>query len=163
SCAEALDISGGGGFEVGLSGARPDYALSCGEVAMPDVAFSFELDEPRDVRLTASGRLARTGDENATLGLLKTCADVGPELKCSQGFPGQIRARALAPGKYYVVAGSMMSAAIVLDATFSDATDAPANPTCEKALDVSAGGRFEGSMVDAGDDEELACGADGAV
>src|SRR5262249_40786688 len=146
NCGEALDVSAGGSYELSLNGARPDYALSCGEAAMPDVAYSFELSEPKDLTLTASGRLGRGGDETATLGWLTDGADIGSEPFCSEGFPGQIRTRSLPAGRYYVVVGSMMSSSVVLAAQFDPPTDPPSNTTCDHPLDVSAGGRFEGSM-----------------
>ena len=58
TCAAALDVSAGGTFSVGLAGAKPDYTPSCTTAGAGDVAFTFTIEEPRDVTLIARGLLS---------------------------------------------------------------------------------------------------------
>lgn len=157
-CDEALDVSAGGRFALGLAGAGPDYALSCSSVGARDVAFSFELDEARDVTLTVSGLLADGSEETAALSLRERCDEIGTEVECRQGFPGQIRVRALPAGRYFVIASSEQSSELVLDARFAAATEAPTHTSCASPLELGDGGRFEGDFVDVGDEEDIPCG-----
>ena len=162
-CEEALDVSAGGRFALGLAGAAPDYALSCTMPGARDVAFTFELDEPRDVSLSASGFLADGSEETASLSLRERCEELGTEVECREGFPGQIRVRALPAGRYFVIASSAQSSELVLDARFEAATEAPENTSCRSPQDISEGGRFESSFVDVGDDEDIPCGFEDAA
>ncbi|MFI5307910.1 MAG: hypothetical protein ACHQ53_11180 [Polyangiales bacterium] len=161
-CDDALDVSAGGKFAVNIAGAVADYAISCGDAGAPDVAFSFTLTESRDVELIASGVLSDGSDETAAVALRDRCEDVGTERKCSRGFPAQLRMRALAPGTYFAIVSSQQSMQVVLQVSFMPPSAPPTNTTCDAPLDISAGGRFEGNFVDAGDDEQLACGFAGA-
>jgi hypothetical protein len=161
-CDDALDVSAGGAFAVDLGGAAPDYALSCDTMPALDVAFTFSLSETKDVTLTASGLLSDGSDETAAVSLRSDCGDSSTERKCSHGFPAQVRVRALLPGRYFAIVSSEMSSQVVLDVRFDPPSVPATNTTCDSALDVSAGGRFEGNFVDTGDDETLACGFAGA-
>lgn len=157
-CEDALDISAGGRFQVQVLGAAPDYALSCSAPGSRDVAFTFTTDKAHDVTLVAAGVLVDGSDETATIALRSNCQDVQSEIECNHGFPGQVRVRALPPGRYFVIASSQQAARVVVEARFADPTEAPTNQTCESPLEVSAGGRFEGDFVDVGDEADLACG-----
>jgi hypothetical protein len=161
-CDDALDVSAGGRFVVSLGGAAPDYSLGCSTEAARDLAFTFTIDKPRDVTLIATGLLGDDSEETATIAVRSDCADLRTEIECSHGFPGQVRIRALPPGRYFAIVNSELSAQLVLEARFADATDPPPNRTCEAPIDISAGGRFEGDFVDVGDDATLPCGFPGA-
>lgn len=158
SCADALDVSVGGRFLMSLAGAGPDYGLRCGVSAVPDVAFTFTTNETWDVTLTVTGLLADGSEETAAVGLRTDCADVQSEFECSSGFPGSVRVRSLPAGTYFGIVSSKFSAQAVVDLRLAPATEAPSNTSCENPLDISAGGRFDGELVDVGDDESIACG-----
>jgi hypothetical protein len=161
-CEDALDISGGGRFEIDLRGAAPNYLLGCSKLGPRDVAMTFTIDEPHDVWFTAIGLLRDNGTDTAAVALRSNCSDFATELECSYGFPGQVRIRALPKGRYFLLANSEHAERLIVDARFTDPTPAPANTSCEAPLDISAGGRFTGDFVDVGDDFELACGFAGA-
>jgi hypothetical protein len=157
-CEEALDVSAGGRFLVGLSGASPDYALGCNTMAEPDVAFTFEIDEPHDVTLIATGLLGDGSEETATIALRDSCGELRGEIECSHGFPGTVRVRALPAGRYFAVASSKLSSQLMLEARFDEPSTPPTNLSCATPFDISAGGRFEGNFVDVGDEHEVECG-----
>jgi hypothetical protein len=160
SCDDALDITTPGTHEVSLRGAVGDYTLSCTEEpgGYPDAVFTFELTETRDVRITARGILIGGEDEIATVAVQTKCGQRSSELKCSTSFPADLRMRALEPGRYYVIANSAQAASVWLSFDTSPPTPAPTNALCEDAIDVSAGGRFEGDFVDVGDESMSVCG-----
>lgn len=162
TCVDPLDISAGGRFEVPCVGAAKDYKLSCDDAsATRDVVFSFHLDEPRDIKLIAKGiRIDGGGDDVVSLSVSRDCGS--GELQCASDSPGDLRARALPAGQYYVIASvGSGSRSIVLTATFSPATQAPENTTCDKAKDISAGGHFSGDFVDVGDSLTSSCAIEG--
>lgn len=162
TCADVLDIGQGGTFEISLRGAVGDYTTSCGTaIDTRDVIFGFELAETSDVKLEARGILVDGKEEIASLSLQTECGVASTELQCARGFPADLRVRALPAGRYYVVAASYATHALWLSVSTSAATDPPTNMTCETALDVGGGGRFEGDFVDVGDDTLSACGVSG--
>jgi hypothetical protein len=161
-CEDALEVSSGGAFLVDLAGATPNYASSCSAPAARDVAFTFVLTEAKDVTVSVNGLLSDGSDETASVSVRTDCSDITTEKKCSHGFPAQVRLRALPPGRYFAIASSDVAARVVLSVSFDPPSEAPTNTTCEHPLDISAGGRFEGNFVDAGDDEQVACGFPGA-
>jgi hypothetical protein len=159
TCEDALDISQGGAFEVSALGAQPNYVASCTEFAdTPDLVFTFQLDEPRDLQLQARGIFPDGNDEVATLALQTHCGLASSELQCARGFPANLRVRALPAGRYYVIGNSFQSRSLWLSMKTLPATSAPTNTTCENALDVGKGGRFEGDFVDVGDETLSVCG-----
>ena len=162
SCNDPLDISAGGRFEVPCVGAAKDFSLSCGDAsATRDVVFSFRLDAPRDVKLIAKGiRIDSGGDDVVSLALSHDCGGAG--LQGARGVPGALRARAWPAGEYFGAASvGSGSRSIVLTATFSPATEAPQNTTCDKAKDISKGGHISGDFVDVGDSLTSSCAIDG--
>jgi hypothetical protein len=164
TCADALDVSAGGTFSVGLSGAKPDYAPSCTAAGAGDVAFMFTIKEPRDVTLIGRGLLSDGVEETAVVAVRSNCGDSGTEIDCSRGFPGQLRLRSLPAGEYFVIVSSALSAQALLEARFEPPTEGPTNTSCETALPlpVTGNARFEASFVDVGDDEAISCGFEGA-
>jgi hypothetical protein len=156
-CSDAVDVSAGGVFEVDMGGAFLDYALSCG-FNFHDVALTFTLAEEKDVDITAEVDLGI-----ATVALGDSCTDVGEEhdfgeLECHQGFPGRVRRRSVAPGTYWVIVATQAANPAVVHVTFSDPTPPEPNETCDDAIDVSAGGAWEGSFVDVANDYVTSCG-----
>jgi hypothetical protein len=162
TCAEALDVSAGGSFAISLAGARHDYTLGCAVAPARDVAFRFEIDEPRDVTLRARGLLADGKQESAVLAVRGSCDDLASELECGAGFPGQVRIRALAAGEYFVVVTADPARRVVLDVVFDDASVAPSNMDCSAPIDLGSGGRVSGDLVDVSDATDISCGFAGA-
>jgi hypothetical protein len=160
TCDDALDVSEGGTFNVSTVGANGDYALGCNEAAvMRDVVFKFTLTSPRDVKLVATGLHPDGNEELAVVALQTACGDLGSELQCSSGYPGDLRTRALAPGEYFVVASAAFGAgSVLLKVTFTEPTEPPVNTTCANAIDVSAGGHFDGDFIDIADTTDTGCG-----
>jgi hypothetical protein len=162
TCDDALELGKGGVFEVPLLGAVDDYETGCASSAdTHDVVFTFEISEPRDVKLEARGILRDGNDEIAKLSLQARCGQSSSEVQCSRSFPADLRVRALPAGRYFVIASSPASGrSLWLSFRTSPATEAPPNATCDNAVDVGAGGRFEGTFVDVGDDIQSGCGVD---
>ena len=149
-------------FEVPLLGAVDDYDTGCASAADTHyVVFTFEISEPRDVKLEARGILRDGDDEIAKLALQSSCGQSSSEVQCSRSFPADLRVRALPAGRYYVIASSPASGrSLWLSFSTTPATEPPLNATCEDAIDVGAGGRFEGDFIDVGDDIQSGCGVD---
>lgn len=163
SCADPLDVSAGGVFEISCVGARGDYFSSCAEETLPrDVVFTFSIDQPQDVKFIAVAIGIDGSDDVANLTLQRDCGDITSELQCTHGFPGDLRARALPPGRYYLIASASFAAQnIVLTTTYSAPTPAPPNRECQNALDVGKGGHFEGDFVDVPDKFTSKCAVEG--
>jgi len=159
NCADPLDISAGGVFEVSTVGALSDHVVSCNsEAASRDVVFSFRIDEPRDIKLVASGLRGDDREDVTSLSLQRSCGAFESELQCSHGFPGDLRVRALPAGQYSLVVSTTLGVrSVVLTATFSPATSAPPNQTCEQATDISRGGHFAANFVDIPDSTMSSC------
>jgi hypothetical protein len=161
TCADALDVSAGGTFVLDTRGSVADYGLACAFDNRGDLAMRLTIPAgagPRDVRITGEADTF-----SVALAIRTTCADGASELECENGFPAQIRARALPEGTYYIlVAGVFGAGEVVINVTLSDPTPPPANDTCATATDASAGGTFMGSFVDVRDDTTSSCGFGGS-
>jgi hypothetical protein len=159
TCDDALDISAGGVFNVSTVGAVGDYALTCGEaMAARDLAFKLRLDEPKDLELIANGLRPDGSGDIAVVAIQTACGDLGSELQCAQGFPGDLRVRALPAGEYYVLVSAAIGASsVLLKVDFSEPTSAPTNTACETALDVGRGGHFDGDFIDVDDTLQTSC------
>jgi hypothetical protein len=157
TCDDPLDISAGGVFIVDTDGASPDETLGCVGSTFQDIVLTFTLDAPRDVRIEAEGDFFTTG-----LALRTTCDDRATEIECRTGFPGTIRRRALAAGTYSVIVMGYGAGEIAVTAEFIEPTPAPTNESCTAPIDISAGGTFLGSMLDAVDDLSITCGVSGS-
>ena len=159
TCADALDVSSGGVFSVSTIGAVANFTLPCGGSGYRDVVLTFTLAEPKDVSIIANG-----ADALSAIELRDTCGvGGGPGRECNTGFPAQTRTRALPAGTYFVVIASAPwtpsgGDEIDVEVVFSAATEPPTNESCIAPIDVSAGGRFAGSFLDATDDVMLPCG-----
>jgi hypothetical protein len=153
TCADPLDITGGGSFQLEMVGARGDYMASCDSMgALRDVVVSFTLTEAQDVKLQATGSLPDGDQDVTTLAIRTTCGDMTSEVQCAHGLPGDLRVRALPAGQYFVIVSSTFSAnPVLLSASFSAPTKAPANMLCQNATDIGTGGHFTGDFVDVGD------------
>ena len=102
------------------------------------------------------------GRSSSYLALRTTCDDGDTELECTGGFEGTIQRRALGAGTYYVLVADI-GGEVAVEAVFAPPTEAPTNQDCATALDVSAGGRFTGSLIDVSDGAETACGLSNAT
>jgi hypothetical protein len=161
TCDDALDVSAGGVFDVSARGAASDYALSCDAEGARDAAFTFRLPAARDVYIVARGILEDGQEEIASVALFDECGDPKSERQCTQGFPADLRVRALAKGRHYLVASSPGAVRIVLSISFLPRTAPPPNTSCQHATDVSAGGTFISDFVDVLDVFTHTCSAEG--
>jgi len=162
TCSDALDVSAGGTFAVTNVGALADYSLSCtGEGVTRDLVFTLVLERPRDVAVVAAGLRDDGTDDSASVALQSECGNRDSELQCASGYPSHLRVRALPAGRYsLIVAVGSAASTVVLDVTLSDPTSAPSNSTCASALDVSAGGSFQGNFVDVPNSATSSCDVD---
>jgi len=152
TCDDPLDVSAGGTFFVSNEGATPDYALTCDSSSRKDVVLTLTLAEPHDLRVRADGSGV------TVVGLRTTCTDRLTETECGSGFPGQIRARSLAAGTYFVIVSDSGIGEIQVDVELSAPTPPPTNETCSMPTDLGAGGTFMGSWADVRDDLTTSCG-----
>jgi hypothetical protein len=82
-----------------LTGVARDLETECA-AEMGELVYSFDLTEPRDVRLRAA---ALDGFGEPVISLRSaTCVELDDELTCRTGSPTELFARALEAGRYYV-------------------------------------------------------------
>lgn len=156
-CSDPLDVSAGGFFELNTDGASPDYTLGCRSTTR-DLVATFTLAEARSVTIEAEGDFF-----TVAASLRTTCEDRTTEIACESGFPGLIRRRSLDAGTYFIVVAASSTGTIGLDVEFGPPIPPSANQTCATAIDVSAGGRFNGSFVEVSDDVMMTgCGFTGS-
>lgn len=155
ACDDPLDVSGGGTFVVSTAGLSSDYTLGCVGTMQPDAVMQFTLTEPRNVAIEAEGDFLTTA-----VAIRTSCGERPSETECRSGFPATLRRRALPPGTYFLIVTGYGSGEIAVSIDFSDPTPSPPNESCggtSVPVDVSAGGTFLGSMLDAVDDVSASC------
>lgn len=164
TCEDAFEVPGPGTYSLGITGAARDYTLLCEPDSTRDVVFTFELEQTRAVDLVVRG-VNRNGNEEAVaVALRDDCVEVDRDVECQVGFPaGFIRRRALPAGRYFAIVDSPRAAEVVLTLELSEPFEEPANAACDGAVDVSAGGRFQGSFVDVPDTTVTPCGPSGQM
>ena len=90
------------------------------------------------------------------------------ELFCNDDDPlcgtgqSKIEDALLGAGTYYIIAAASSTGEIGLTVTYGDPIDAATNDTCGSPIDVSAGGRFDGTMVEVADDYDTVCSFSGS-
>ncbi|MEM9073946.1 MAG: putative metal-binding motif-containing protein [Myxococcota bacterium] len=151
-CDDPLDVSAGGFFEISSDGASPDLALGCAPSGRRDLVLTFTLEEPKGITVRAEGRSI------TYVALRTTCDDRDTETQCASGFPGQIRARSLEAGTYFVLIADI-GGDVLVEVDIDEPIPPPPNEDCESAIDVSAGGSFPGTFVDVADDLTTSCGS----
>ncbi len=163
TCEDALDISGGGTFDLQLRGARTDYGLSCGSPGERDLVLRFSLSAAADVSLEAQGLWVDGGIDAANLAVRSRCDDAVTEITCATGFPARARLRALAAGDYFVVvSGTVNAQRMLVKLDIAPATVAPTNLDCDSAQDLTGVERIEADFVDVTDQLDLSCGFEGS-
>jgi len=103
--------------------------------------YSFTLAEPGDVTVdVASARVA------PYVALQDACTG-GTTLLCDSGWPLHRTFGSVPAGTYYLWVES--TSAVTYPSAYATVppTPPPAHDTCAGALDISAGGRFEGSLL----------------
>lgn len=156
-CEDALVIDASGAYEFSTDGARPDYRTGCSPDSYRDVVVALVLTEPSDVAIRASATSGSVG-----VGLRATCGDASPSIECNFGSPSVVRRRSLTAGTHYLVVATAGVQSVVLSVDLSPPTAAPANETCDAAIELPESGVVSGSFVDVSDDAVLACGFIGA-
>ncbi|MCA9602196.1 MAG: putative metal-binding motif-containing protein, partial [Myxococcales bacterium] len=156
TCDTAIDVSGGGLFELYLDGAARDYSASCVPAGGRDLAFSFTLTEPMDVDIAASGI------GTSSVALFAECGDLETEFECDRAVRAEVRARALPAGTYGGVVfssatGLSSDEPTVVTVDLAPATDPPANEACGGAEEILSSGVVHGSLVDVSSDLSTAC------
>lgn len=155
-CEDALDVTGGGTFSLDLRGAARDYELACSQRALADAVVAFTLDEPSDVRLTARGVYVNGSQEVAGIEVRADCAGQG--LECRNAFPGEVRMRGLAAGRYFAIVDVPGAPRAIVTADFSSATSGPGNTSCARAQMLVDGERVSSDLVDVPDTLQSPCG-----
>lgn len=153
TCDSPMDVTGGGAFDLSLAGTVGDYFASCGFGATNDAVLTFTIDEEQDVEISVESDFVLT-----TAVLQEECGAELSEVECNWGFPARIRSRALPAGTYFIIVQAQGEADVLVVVEFDDPTPAPENETCDGAIDVSVGGRWQGSFVDVDNDHDVSCG-----
>jgi hypothetical protein len=136
ACADAIEIPvpAGGTYRSDLIGVVDDASTRCGSSAR-DVFYRFELTEPKNVTLAASGGRS----DNVYLSLLSSCARNPVTVKCDSGQSVSFRNYQLPAGRYFVAVESFDPVSFTFSATFSDPTPPPAGDTCDAPLALQPG------------------------
>lgn len=152
SCLGATDVSGGGRWEGSFVDVDNDEEVSCG-FNYPDLVYTFTIDAISDVDLTAT-----SGFNYIPMSVSTTCGDEDTEVRCSYSAPSHQHLYSIDPGTYYVIVEGSDEFDFTLDVDFLPPSQPPPGDLCDSAVDVSAGGTFEGTLVDRQDDVEISCG-----
>jgi len=152
TCDGAIDVSAGGRFAGSFVDVDNDEDVSCG-FNYPELVYTFTIDEISDVDLTAT-----SGFNYIPMSVSTVCGDEGSEVRCSYSAPSHQHLYSLAPGTYYVLVEGSDEFDFTLDVTFGPPSEPPEGDLCDSAIDVSAGGTFEGTLVEMQDDVEISCG-----
>jgi hypothetical protein len=143
-CEEAIELTLPAHVEGDLTRMDDDYAPYCASwMDGADTVYTFELDEAQDVTVEASSIRA-----SRYVSFQDACDDPGATvLFCDSGYPLHRRVGNVAAGRYYLWVDSQAPGTYTLDVSATDPTPPPENDACEGAVDISAGGRFEGSLI----------------
>jgi hypothetical protein len=158
-CDDALDVSAGGRFTVGLAGALGDYPSRCAGNTVPprDAILRLRLDAPRDVALTAEASGA-----SVLVQLGTRCGELEGVRDCVLGYPTVYRTRALPAGEYFFQIATTSAVVgtgdVAVTVELSDPTPTPANDACAGAIDLVPGIAARGTLVDVADDVLTSCG-----
>jgi hypothetical protein len=153
-CARAERLPGAGTYSGATRALTSRTTLGCAPSSSgADAFYTFVLEEPRDVWVTAAG----TGNVTVALRDAASC-ETGPELGCATGSPATLLRRSLPAGEHVIVVES--TSAVVFDLTlrFESPTTVPPIDRCDPTtLDISAGGTFTGLFAETSDDYTLSC------
>ncbi|MDO9021896.1 MAG: putative metal-binding motif-containing protein [Deltaproteobacteria bacterium] len=158
-CDDALDVSAGGRFTVGLAGALGDYPSRCAGNTVPprDAILRLRLDAPRDVSLTAEASGA-----SVLVQLGTRCGELEGVRDCVLGYPTVYRTRALPAGEYFFQIATTSAVVgtgdVAVTVELGDPTPTPANDACAGAIDLVPGTAARGTLVDVADDVLTSCG-----
>lgn len=131
SCVAPAPVPIDASFTASLIDASKDLASSCDRGKTGELTYSFNLDQPRDVRIFASTLLG-SGEPVVSM-RSPACED---ELRCRVGSTPPVFARNLPAGTHvFSVAGTTQIDANVVVKTYPP-TAAPANQTCATAPDI---------------------------
>ncbi|MCA9582583.1 MAG: pre-peptidase C-terminal domain-containing protein, partial [Myxococcales bacterium] len=145
TCAVAVPIALGSTVMGTLANKQDDLSLSCG-LSYPDAVYSFELSEPRDVRVEIDG-----GGAFMYQAIQSTCGDEESELRCTKDNDPRLRVRNLSAGTYFVAVESLSGGSYEVSVEAdppSVSTPAAGNSSCATATVVpETGGLYNGSTA----------------
>jgi hypothetical protein len=154
TCGTALPLEEGVVESATLAGVALDLETECASET-GELVYTFELDEPRDVRL----RTAALDDFGVPTISLRSaaCTDLTDELTCRSASPTELFARALEPGRYYVA----LAATGPCDAEIVLQTEPPSEPPddegCQNPPEAVFGETEQISLVDHVDAVRTGC------
>ncbi len=158
TCASPADITGGGAFSGDFVDISDDLSVECADRGAGDLVYSFQLDAPQNVSLSA---ISATGDPLA-FEIRTTCEDPTTALRCQSGSSASGFYYSLPVGLYYVVVEAAEGAETDFDLRLDllPPTPAPPGDTCEAAIDLPFATTVVGTLSDKQDDYPTACGFD---
>lgn len=127
TCGTAAPLESGVHVTVPIPSTFLDVGVTCAQV-LSELVYSFTLQEPRDVRVSATAADTFGTPVIALRG--SPCAGEGSEIACGAGESTQLFRRALAAGEYFVVAGSTGPGALDLVLETAPPTPAPPDDDC---------------------------------
>jgi hypothetical protein len=154
TCATPRDLAVGTMDEGFTFGAAGDIDSSCDVSSWPDVAFSFTLDAPSDVRLAVTGR----DDFNPVYVALQTeCGVYGSTLYCGSGQPFMYCEKGMEAGTYYLVVSSWVEGAFDIRLDAEEPGPPPEGDSCSNAIRITGDGHWEGDLLCMEDDLAFQC------
>ncbi len=154
TCGTARPLEPGVVERATLAGIERDLETAC-LVETGELVYTFDLAEPRDVRL----RAVSLHEFAAPVISLRTsaCSELEDELTCRVASPTELFARALEPGRYYVAlaATGPCDAELVLET--EPPTEPPADEGCVAPPRAEPGETAQISLVDHIDAVRMGC------
>jgi hypothetical protein len=120
-----------------------------------DLVYSFELDEPSDVRISA---VALDGYGWPVISLRReACTDLEDEITCRFGTPRELFARALPAGRYYAGLSGTGPTEAEIALEVSPPTDALPGEGCENAPELEFGRTEQVTLSNRPDAVQVGC------
>ncbi len=168
TCADALEVSGPGTFELSLLAASEDIAVACVKETSGtrrDVVLALQVPEgpPQDVVVTAI-----SPDKGLALASFESCGKGAVALACSSavelprsadGNVARVWLRGLEPGAYPLFVSGVSDDSVALSVDFREASSPPENETCGTARELTAESSVVAELVSVRDDVTSACDA----
>ncbi|MBI5499913.1 MAG: putative metal-binding motif-containing protein [Deltaproteobacteria bacterium] len=153
SCDDPIALTLPAHEEGDLTRMDDDVALTCASwMDGADTVYTFELTEPQDLTIdVAAARIS------PYVALQSACLPAGTPLVCDSGYPFHRTIGNVPAGTYYLWVEASGSGTYSLDVSGTPPTPPPENDVCTGAVDVSAGGRFEGTLLSSADDYAPSC------
>lgn len=153
SCDNPVELTVPGHLEQDLTRMGDDFSIRCASwMDGADAVYTFELSEPQDVTIDVASATI-----SPYVALQTVCDDASTFVVCDSGWPFHRTLGAVPAGRYYLWVEASSAGRYSVDVSTAPPSPPPENDLCSGAVDISAGGRFTGTLLAAGADYPISC------